>query len=214
MTPINSLLYMQWLHLKPTMTPYCAIVVCYWIFALFGLFSMEMAVATSQMVVILSPLALFSREKTSIDYIRLLPMEKKTEVTGRYSFALLLILCSTTISLALLSLWQVIWNKNLFSSILALLLSTALALLFLSLALPLLYSVGVSSGKPWFFLMILLPVALFTLHIPFFDQLLEENDILQDGLQSLAKMILLLAVTMVFLGISYHVSIKIHQRKA
>lgn len=211
MTPFQSLLYHQWIHLKPSLSAYGGMLSFYWIFALCGLFSTEMAVSMGQIVIILSPLAIFTREEPMQSYLMLLPKGRKLAVTGRYVFSLAVVVLTTSATLGILCLWQFVWGKPLFTSLFALFFSTILALFFLALSLPLLYGFGTKASKPWFFLLILLPVALFVLYLPFVDTQRWLAVQLQEGLQSFAKLVLLCAIALALMIPSHWISTKLVQ---
>lgn len=213
---LSTILYSQWLLLKPAVRAYGSILLSYWILAFFGLYSMEIAVSIGQIVIILSPLALFARENSSgfQEYLLLLPKGRFGLVTGRYLFAMFVVSLSTLITFTFLVFWQVMTKNNTLSVILALLLSTSVALLFLEIALPLLYKMGVKQGKPWFFLLVLTPIALLVLFLPEFEPTLLSFIEKEGEIKTLSYFILLVTASLTGLFPSYVVSMKIYEKKS
>lgn len=213
---INSNLYAQWILLKPTLYSYSLMIFSYWILAFFGLFSQEIAIAMGQLVIMLSPLALFSREEACgfPPISALFPQGREGFVTARYLFALALTAVSTLITLLCLLAWQYFTQQSTFSWLLSLLLSTFLGLIFLEISLPILFHLGAKEGKPWFFLLVLTPVALFVMVLPQLDSFLQETVFNQNSVHILAWLALWIGFS--FLGFlpSYGKSLKIYENKS
>ncbi len=120
---------------------------------------MAVAIAMGQIVPILATLALFRKEEGAVGPISL--GERRQGVLGRYLFAFSLSVGCTLLQLLLLC--ALVEAGQLSGSLFALFLSTLYALVVLEISLPLFYALGASRGKPWFFLLVLVPVALLAL---------------------------------------------------
>lgn len=213
---MNAYLYLQWLLLKPTLLGYGGMLVSYWVLAFFGLFSGEIAIAMGQLVIMLSPLALFSMEESTSfqDVSVLFPSGRVGVVVARYLFALGLTAVSTLVTMVAIIAWGGISGERTFSRMLALMLSTLLGLVFLELSLPILYQLGSKEGKPWFFLLVLTPVAFFVMVLPQLEEYLEQRIFSQDPVTTFAW--LLLGIGLALLGFfpSFALSLKIFAHKS
>lgn len=213
---LNGIIYAQCLLLRPTFLAYGGMILSYWLLSYLGLFSPEIAVAMGQLVMMLSSLALFSMEESSSfqEVWALFPSGREGLVVGRYLFVLGLTAVTTFVTLLLLILWSILGSGEIFSCVLALMLSTLLGLVFLELSLPLLFALGSRQGKPWFFLLVLTPVAFYVMVLPMLDEYLQERMFHQDQVSTLAWMILGIGLGLIGFFPSYLASMKIFQRKS
>lgn len=213
---INSNLYSQWLFLKPTILSYSAMIFSYWLLSFLGLFSLEIAVAMGQLVIILSPLSLFAREEDSgfAPVSALFPQGREGYVTARYLFALALTTVSTLIALISFIILSIVTQSSTFSLLLSLLLATLLGLVFLEISLPILFHLGAKDGKPWFFLLVLTPVAIFVMILPQLDSYLQDTIFSQPSLQIFAWLLLWISIAFVGFVPSYIKSLEIFQNKS
>lgn len=166
---IQSLLYKEYLLLKQSLRVYGGLVLLYWIFAKLGIYPPWIAVLMGQIVPILAPLSLFQRENS--DYLAVLPSGRELAVFARYLTALALTMGSFLFNLLiLLVLFANNSNNSLELPLITLLFATFMGVFTLDIALPLFYALGSRRGKPWFFLMVLTPVALLALRIQELEQ--------------------------------------------
>lgn len=212
---INAHLYAQWLTLSPSITAYLGMILAYWFLSFIGLFSHEVAIIMGQLVLMLSPLALFASEKEGgfAEVMLIFPQGREIAVLSRYIFSIALVVFSTLATLISCIFAQTIFQTEIFSWILALLLATLVGFIFLDISLPLLYFYGAEKGKPWVFLFILMPVALGVLFLPSFDLVLQDILLKRD---KISLFVILLGGTVIaILGMapSYFKSQKIYQRK-
>lgn len=212
---IYSILYCQWLLLKPSVYAYGGILCSYWVLAFFGLYSMEIAVSLGQIVIILSPLALFSREEETgiYEYLLTLPQGREGGVTARYLFALSATMISTVFTIILVVLWDYLLNKSVLSVLLCLLLSSSFAVIFLDIALPLFYLLGAKKGRPWFYLLVLMPVALVVLFLPWLEPIILSIIGRVGELQTLGYFVIGLTFSLAGLLPSCLISLKIVEKR-
>ncbi len=157
---IAGIVYSEYIMLKPSLGRYVALLLFYWILSYFGLYSVEIALALGQILLTLCPIALFSleEEENSWAYFYLVPQGREILVKARYLFALGLSLLVTLVHLLVLVLWQVLLGGKV--PLFVLYLSSMLGIFLLSAFFPLYYNLGGRRSRPWFFLLLLVPLGL------------------------------------------------------
>lgn len=158
---IFSILYKEYILLETSLHIYGAIFLFYCLLTSFGLYPLSFTLTIGQIVVILSPIALFQKEKTFQNYIYTLRSGRDCAVVGRYLFSLILTLLISGINLVIITFTSIISENSVTEALNFLFFATIFSELLLSIALPLFYALGEEKARPWFYLLVVTPVALF-----------------------------------------------------
>lgn len=163
---INAILYKEYLLLRGNLRRYLGLALAYWLFAFLGLYPLWLAVMMGQLLFILAPISLFSQEEGLMDTLFLCDKGRYLSILGRFLSGICLCLFATVGNLCALVLWQILGEESITLPLMVLLFSSIWGLLLLCATLPLFFLLGKSRGKPWFFLLVLIPLALCLLWRP------------------------------------------------
>lgn len=199
------LLYKEYIQLKDSLIGYGKLLLFYWLLAWLGLYPLWVAVSLGQFLLILAPLVLFIQESRENfhHYLYTVPQGPVKMVKSRYLFALFLGAISTQGNLLLLILWQLWLGGDL--PLRALMLSALGGFFLLFISLPLCYHLGGERARPWFYMMVLIPLVFYVL---FRDSIAVRMDFLHDSIQ--LRLFLTAVVALVILGyFSYRQSLSL-----
>lgn len=163
---IVPIFYKEYLLINEKLRRYGTLLFLYWCFAFVGLYPIWVAVCLTQGLGMLSIFSLFAQEVSFVDYSHAPPFGPRECVIGRYRFALCLLLLSSTWSIFCLALFQILGSGTgeITNALKAGFSVSMLGLWLWSLVLPIFYAYGHEKARPWFFLLILVPVGLFVVN--------------------------------------------------
>lgn len=165
---MTDLIWHEVLSLRKTIVFYVLFLSVYLGLALLGIFSISVATAMAELVLLMLPVsALFHDEQAGwVCFAKTTPIHRKQMVSARYLFTLLLLLFAAAIGLLVCVLLSITTTLQAMQAHLSLvLLCLDAGLVIVSILLPLCYQQGPKRTRPHLYALLLLPAAaLFLAH--------------------------------------------------
>lgn len=213
---MTGLIVKDFLVMRKSIKAYILFLLFYFVMTALGLFSISFITAMVQIIIMMLPLSAFSYDELAKwdRYAFSLPLGRRAVAGARYLFALILALFAALFGLVTcLILSLVFHDPNLVENCLTVMVSLGLGLLYCDILLPLTYKLGPERARPYFYLVIFLPIIL----------LVGAYKIgLLDGLSFLAQIpeataisavLLLPLLPLLGMGVSYLISCRILEGK-
>lgn len=184
--------------------------------AALGIFPISFITAMVQVIIMMLPLSAFSYDELSKwdRYAFSLPLSRRAVAGARYLFALILTLFAALFGLVTcLILSLAFHDPNLVENCMTVMVSLGLGLLYCDILLPLTYKLGPERARPYFYLVIFLPIILLVGAsklglldgLSFLEQIPEAS--------AIAFVLLLPLLPLLGMGVSYLISCRILERK-
>ena len=209
---MRGLLYKDFLILKRNLLSYLVVIV---VFLLTGIVQKDASFFTS-MIVMLSTMLVTS--SISFDdlahwdkYALSLPISRRTLVAGKYVLALVSLACGIVASLLGITLIRVLFPQQpLIPQFVAIAMITCVAILFLSIMLPVIYRFGVEKSRFLMMALFVLPF-LFVVFLSQFDLSLPALPTSKQDIAFTAGCIVVILAALFYL--SYRLSVRIYCQK-
>lgn len=213
---MTGLIAKDFLVMRKSIRTYILFLIFYFIMSALGIFPVSIVTTLVQLIIMMLPLSTFSYDELAKwdRYAFSLPLGRRAVAGARYLFALLLSLFAALFGLVSCLVLSVFFHDpNLVENCLTVAVSLALGLLYCDILLPLTYKLGPERARPYFYLVLFLPIVL--LFGAFKLGLL-------GGLAFLLKLPDATVITFLFLlpllplvgmGVSYLISCRILERK-
>ena len=209
---MTGLIVKDFLVMRKSIKSYILFLVFYFVMTVWGLFSISFVTGMVQIIIMMLPLGAFSYDELAKwdRYALSLPLGRRAVAGARYLFALILALFAALFGLAVC---MILPGPSLVENCLSVMVSLGLGLLYCDILLPLTYKLGPERARPYFYLVIFLPIIL--LFGAYKMGLLS-------GLYFLKQIPEAAAITLLFLfpllpllgmGVSYLISCRILERK-
>lgn len=164
---MTGLVLKDLLILRKTIRSYVIFLAVYSALAVFGLFPAGAVASVTQIVIMMLPMSAFAFDEYAKwdRYVLTFPAGRRAVVGARYLFALLMSACGALISLLTVLLPAAVRGDgpSLLENLSSLLAALGMGLLICDLLLPLCYKLGVERARPYMYLIVFVPVALFFL---------------------------------------------------
>lgn len=208
-----SIIYKEYILLRGSISLYFKLILFYWLLSFLGLYEISYTISMGQILVILATVSQFKQEETFWKYVIIHEKGRENAVYGRYIFTVLLTIVITMINLIIITFYQIFTGESVEIPLISLLFSTVLSLLLSSASLPLFYRLGSQKARPWFFLMVLIPLVLIVIYKPYITNSMEP--FWRDGLSLDLFLLLffLLFLVLILLFSSYLKSISLVKGK-
>lgn len=160
---MTGLMVKDFLVMRKSIKTYILFLAFYFVMAALGIFPISFITAMVQIIIMMLPLSAFSYDELSKwdRYAFSLPLGRRVVAGARYLFALSLALFAALFGLvSCLVLSGVFHDPNLVENCLTVMVSLGLALLYCDILLPLTYRLGPERARPYFYLVIFLPIIL------------------------------------------------------
>ena len=160
---MTGLIAKDFLVMRKSIRTYILFLIFYSIMAALGIFPVSIVTTLVQLIIMMMPLSTFSYDELARwdRYAFSLPLGRRAVVGARYLFALLLSLFATLFGLVSCLVLAVFFHDpNLVENCLTVTVSLALGLLYCDILLPLTYKLGPERARPYFYLVIFLPIIL------------------------------------------------------
>lgn len=213
---MTGLIAKDFLVMRKSIKTYILFLLFYFVMTALGIFPVSFVTSMVQLIIMMLPLSAFSYDELAKwdRYAFSLPLGRRAVAGARYLFALLLSLFAALFGLVSCLILSVFFHDpNLVENCLTVTVSLALGLLYCDILLPLTYKLGPERARPYFYLVIFLPIIL--LFVAFKLELL-------GGLAFLLKLpdavvipflLLLPLLPLLGMGISFLISCRILERK-
>ena len=151
------------LVMRKTIRTYAMFLAFYLVLTLLQLFTISFTTAILQLIVMLLPMSAFSFDEMAKwdRYALTFPLGRRALVTGRYLFALIMTvfagLCGL-VSCVLVSIFDT--QDMILENMMTVMVCLSLGLLYADILLPLCYKLGPERSRPYFYLVIFLPIVL------------------------------------------------------
>ncbi len=160
---MTGLMVKDFLVMRKSIKTYILFLAFYFVMAALGIFPISFITAMVQIIIMMLPLSAFSYDELSKwdRYAFSLPLGRRAVAGARYLFALLLSLFAALFGLvSCLVLSGFFHDPNLVENCLTVMVSLGLGLLYCDILLPLAYKLGPERARPYFYLVIFLPIIL------------------------------------------------------
>lgn len=160
---MTGLIAKDFLVMRKSIRTYILFLIFYSIMAALGIFPVSIVTTLVQLIIMMLPLSTFSYDELARwdRYAFSLPLGRRAVVGARYLFALLLSLFAALFGLVSCLVLAVFFHDpNLVENCLTVTVSLALGLLYCDILLPLTYKLGPERARPYFYLVIFLPIIL------------------------------------------------------
>ncbi|MDM8239777.1 ABC-2 transporter permease [Pseudoflavonifractor phocaeensis] len=213
---MTGLMVKDFLVMRKSIKTYILFLAFYFVMAALGIFPISFITAMVQIIIMMLPLSAFSYDEMSKwdRYAFSLPLGRRAVAGARYLFALSLALFAALFGLvSCLVLSGFFHDPNLVENCLTVTVSLALGLLYCDILLPLTYKLGPERARPYFYLVIFLPIIL--LFVAFKLELLGGLAFLLELPDAVVIPFLLLLplLPLLGMGISFLISCRILERK-
>ena len=213
---MTGLIAKDFLVMRKSIRTYILFLAFYFVMTALGLFPISFVTSMVQLIIMMLPLSAFSYDELAKwdRYAFSLPLGRRAVAGARYLFALLLSLFAALFGLASCLILSVFFHDpNLVENCLTVTVSLALGLLYCDILLPLTYKLGPERARPYFYLVIFLPIIL--LFVAFKLELLGGLAFLLELPDAVVIPFLLLLplLPLLGMGISFLISCRILERK-
>lgn len=213
---MTGLIVKDFLVMRKSIKVYILFLLFYFIMAALELFSISFITAMIQVIIMMLPLSAFSYDELSKwdRYAFSLPLSRRAVAGARYLFALILSLFAALFGLATCLILSLAFHgPDLVENCTTVMVSLGLGLLYCDILLPLTYKLGPERARPFFYLVIFLPIIL--LFGAYKIGLLDGLSVLEQipEAAAIAAVLPLLLLPLLGLGASYLVSCRILDRK-
>ena len=160
---MTGLIAKDFLVMRKSIRTYILFLIFYSIMAALGIFPVSIVTTLVQLIIMMMPLSTFSYDELARwdRYAFSLPLGRRAVAGARYLFALLLSLFAALFGLVSCLVLAVFFHDpNLVENCLTVTVSLALGLLYCDILLPLTYKLGPERARPYFYLVIFLPIIL------------------------------------------------------
>lgn len=160
---MTGLIAKDFLVMRKSIRTYILFLIFYFIMAALSIFPVSIVTTLVQLIIMMLPLSTFSYDELAKwdRYAFSLPLGRRAVAGARYLFALLLALFSALFGLLVcLALSLFFHASDLVENCLTVTVSLALGLLYCDILLPLTYKLGPERARPYFYLVIFLPIVL------------------------------------------------------
>lgn len=160
---MTGLIAKDFLVMRKSIRTYILFLIFYSIMAALGIFPVSIVTTLVQLIIMMMPLSTFSYDELARwdRYAFSLPLGRRAVAGARYLFALLLSLFAALFGLVSCLILSVFFHDpNLVENCLTVTVSLALGLLYCDILLPLTYKLGPERARPYFYLVIFLPIIL------------------------------------------------------
>ncbi len=151
------------LVMRKTIRTYALFLIFYLVMTLLGLFTISFTTAILQLIVMLLPMSAFSFDEMARwnGYALTFPLGRRAVVTGRYLFALIMTLVAGLCGLLSCVLVSIFDSQDmLLENMMTVMVCLSLGLLYADILLPLCYKLGPERARPYFYVVIFLPIVL------------------------------------------------------
>lgn len=213
---MTGLIVKDFLVMRKSIKAYILFLLFYFIMAALGLFSIVFITAMIQVLLMMLPLSAFSYDELSKwdRYAFSLPLGRRAVAGARYLFALILTLFAALFGLvSCLILSLAFHDSKLVENCMTVMVSLGMGLLYCDILLPLTYKLGPERARPYFYLVIFLPIIL--LFGAYKIGLLDGLSFLEQIPEStaIAASLLLPLLPLLGMGVSYLISCRILEQK-
>lgn len=213
---MTGLMVKDFLVMRKSIRTYILFLAFYFVMAALGIFPISFVTTLVQLIIMMLPLSAFSYDELAKwdRYAFSLPLGRRAVAGARYLFALLLSLFAALFGLvSCLVLSAFFHDPNLVENCLTVTVSLALGLLYCDILLPLTYKLGPERARPYFYLVIFLPIIL--LFGAYKLGLLDSLSFLLELPDAVVIPFLLLLplLPLLGMGVSYLISCRILERK-
>ena len=160
---MTGLIAKDFLVMRKSIRTYILFLLFYFVMTALGIFPISFVTTLVQLIIMMLPLSTFSYDELAKwdRYAFSLPLGRRAVAGARYLFALLLSLFAALFGLvSCLVLSAFFHNPNLVENCLTVTVSLAMGLLYCDILLPLTYKLGPERARPYFYLVIFLPIIL------------------------------------------------------
>lgn len=160
---MTGLMVKDFLVMRKSIKTYILFLAFYFVMAALGILPISFVTSMVQLIIMMLPLSAFSYDELAKwdRYAFSLPLGRRAVAGARYLFALLLSLFAALFGLvSCLVLSAFFHDPNLVENCLTVTVSLALGLLYCDILLPLTYKLGPERARPYFYLVIFLPIIL------------------------------------------------------
>lgn len=160
---MTGLIMKDFLVMRRSIRTYILFLAFYFVMTALGIFPISFVTTLVQLIIMMLPLSAFSYDEMAKwdRYAFSLPLGRRAVAGARYLFALLLALFAALFGLlSCLVLSMFFHDPNLVENCLTVTVSLALGLLYCDILLPLTYKLGPERARPYFYLVIFLPIIL------------------------------------------------------
>ena len=160
---MTGLIWKDLLVLRRQLRTYLIFLVAYGALAVAGLFPLAAVTAVIQILLVMLPISAFSFDELARwdRYAAALPGGRRTMVSARYLFTLLVALGGAVVGTAACLILSLLSETPLDEGLAAVLACLGLGLLMADVLLPLCYWLGVERARPWMYVVVFVPVFLF-----------------------------------------------------
>lgn len=160
---MTGLIAKDFLVMRKSIRTYILFLLFYFVMTALGIFPVSFVTSMVQLIIMMLPLSAFSYDELAKwdRYAFSLPLGRRAVAGARYLFALLLSLFAVLFGLVSCLILSVFFHDpNLVENCLTVTVSLALGLLYCDILLPLTYKLGPERARPYFYLVIFLPIIL------------------------------------------------------
>lgn len=159
---MTGLIVKDFLVMRKSIKTYILFLLFYFVMAALGIFPISFITAMVQIIIMMLPLSAFSYDELSKwdRYAFSLPLSRRAVAGARYLFALILTLFAALFGLMTCLVLSFFQDSNWVENCLSITVSLALGLLYCDILLPLTYKLGPERARPYFYLVIFLPIIL------------------------------------------------------
>lgn len=160
---MTGLIVKDFLVMRKSIKTYILFLAFYFVMSAMNLFPISFVTTLVQLIIMMLPLSAFSYDEMAKwdRYAFSLPLDRRAVAGARYLFALLLSLFAALFGLvSCLVLSAFFHDPNLVENCLTVTVSLAMGLLYCDILLPLTYKLGPERARPYFYLVIFLPIIL------------------------------------------------------
>ena len=160
---MTGLIVKDFLVMRKSIKTYILFLLFYFVMAALGIFPISFITAMVQIIIMMLPLSAFSYDELSKwdRYAFSLPLSRRAVAGARYLFALILTLFAALFGLVTcLILSLAFHDSKLVENCMTVMVSLGLGLLYCDILLPLTYKLGPERARPYFYLVIFLPIIL------------------------------------------------------
>ena len=213
---MTGLIVKDFLVMRKSIKTYILFLLFYFVMAALGICPISFITAMVQIIIMMLPLSAFSYDELSKwdRYAFSLPLSRRAVAGARYLFALILTLFAALFGLVTcLILSLAFHDSKLVENCMTIMVSLGLGLLYCDILLPLTYKLGPERARPYFYLVIFLPIVLLVGAsklglldgLSFLEQIPEAT--------AIAFVLLLPLLPLLGMGVSYLISCRILEYK-
>lgn len=209
---MTGLIAKDFLVMRKTIRTYILFLLFYFVMTVWGLFSISFVTGMVQIIIMMLPLGAFSYDELAKwdRYALSLPLGRRAVAGARYLFALILALFAALFGLVTCIILP---GPSLVENCLSVMVSLGLGLLYCDILLPLTYKLGPERARPYFYLVIFLPIILLfgAYKIGLFNSLYFLKQISEAT--AITFLFLLPLLPLLGMGVSYLISCRILEGK-